>query len=237
MNIEQVVNDYAPILHFHPDEGVFCCYPSNAEEVYEQFKYNWNNFQEDKSPKNMSPTTPCYYETWIDDDIIQLRYWFWYRYNDFPQAPFGLGKHTGDWEHVEVRLYEGIDVTDAIWLLSNHLEARVASLALTLGKYNPEKPSLDEKHINIWVALGSHANYPSPHSKPRCYGGIICDKIRENGEIWHTKNGLKPLLQTNFSQFKDRWGDEKSPRSPLNDYNNRWRNLPNLQPEFYSADS
>ena len=235
MNIEQVVNDYSPILHFHPDEGRFCCYPSDAEEIYLQFRHNWNEFQEDKSPNTIDPTAPCYFETWVDDDMIQLRYWFWYRYNDFPQAPFGLGKHIGDWEHVEVRLYNGTETTDAIWLLSNHLEAKIASLALRFGKKSPERPSLDEKHIHIWVALGSHANYPSPDSKPRCYGKLICDKIRGDGEVWNTKNGLKMIHETNFSQFIGRWGDEKSPRSPLNEYNNRWRNLPNFQPEVFSS--
>ena len=237
MNIKQIVRDYAPILHFHPDEGSFCCYPSDAEEIYARFKDNWDTFKEDKSPKIFDPTAPCYYETWVDDELIQLRYWFWYNYNDFPQAPFGLGKHLGDWEHVEVRLYDGDAITDAIWLLSNHLEARVASVALTLEKYHPERPRLDEKHIHVWAALGSHANYPSPNSKPRCYGRIICDKIRDNGETWYTTTRLKEIHETNFCQFEDRWGDEKAPRSPLNDYNNRWRNLPNLQPDPYSSES
>ncbi|TFG31429.1 hypothetical protein EU527_12435 [Candidatus Thorarchaeota archaeon] len=234
MNLEQLVCDYAPILNFHPDEGDFCCFPSDAEEVYQKFHRDWTKFQEDRSPAAMIPTTPCYYETWNDDDMIQIRYWFWYRYNDFPKVPFGLGKHIGDWEHVEVRLYDGTSPRDAIWFLSNHLEARITSFALTIQNIHPETPLLDGTHVRVWVALGSHANYPSPMSAPRCYGKIICDRIQENGEIWYTEQGLKPLEETNFHDFKGRWGNEKSPRSPMNEYNNRWRNYPNIEPDTYS---
>ena len=237
MNLEQLVNNYAPILHFHPDEGTFCCYPSDAEEVYERFQHDWTTFREDRSPNSLIATAPCYYEIWIDEDMVQLRYWFWYKYNDFPKAPFGLGKHIGDWEHVEVRLFDGTTPSDAIWLLSNHLEARIMSLSLTLGNLRPERPHLDDTHVHVWAALGSHANYPSPKSRPRCYGRILCDRIRDDGEIWYTKMNLRPLLETNFCDFKGRWGDEQSPRSPLNEYNNRWRNFPNSEPEIYFSES
>jgi hypothetical protein len=237
MNLDQLVREYAPILHFHPDEGDFCCFPSDAENIYEEFHRDWTKFKEDRSPNTLIYSTPCYYETWTDDEMTQIRYWFWYNYNDFPKAPFGLGKHIGDWEHVEVRIYEENSLDDTIWLLSNHLEAAIASFDITLKNIHPERPKLDKSHIHAWVALGSHANYPLPTSKTRSYGRVLRDRIRDEGDIWHTEHGLKPILETNFRDFKGRWGDEKSPRSPLSEYNNRWRNFPNIEPDFYSANS
>lgn len=226
MDLDELIKEFAPILHFHPEEGKCCCYPSNAEDIYGQYNDDWSSFQETRLPRQLDPATPCYVESWLNRHLTQIRYWFWYNYNDFPGSPISIGKHIGDWEHVEVRLYEG---EDPLWLLSNHLESRLASQKLVLPNFNREEPILTERHIHVWVALGSHANYVSPSSSPRCYARVFCDKIAENGEVWYTENGLKPISETNFKSFEGRWGDEKAPRSPLNPYNNRWRNAPDLR--------
>ncbi len=230
IDIQDLARRFAPLLHFHPDEGEFCCYPSDAEEIYSKFSRNWDLFIEDRTPKELVSFTPCYYEFWVDEKLIQIRYWFWYRYNDFLGAPLGLGKHVGDWENAEVRFYGSTKLEDTIWILSNHYEARLASLSKTLEGFTREDVILSDEQINIWVALGTHANYPSSKSKPRCYYRFFCDKIAEGGIVWNTQDNLKLLDQTNFSNFKERWGDKKAPRGPANEYNNRWRNAPNLDP-------
>lgn len=152
------------------------------------------------------------------------------RYNDFPGASLSLGKHVGIWENVEVRLYASTRPEDAIWVLSNHYEARLASLSKTLEGFVRENPILDQNRINVWSALGTHANYPTPLSKPRCYFRFFCDKIADGGTVWNTQENLKHLEKTNFSKYEGRWGDKKAPRGPANEYNNRWRNAPNLKP-------
>ena len=81
-DIHSLAKRYAPILNFHPEEGEFCCFPSDAEETYELFHTNWELFVEDRNPKELLPSTPCYYEFWEDEEFTQIRYWFWYRYND-----------------------------------------------------------------------------------------------------------------------------------------------------------
>jgi hypothetical protein len=227
MKLEQLVRDYAPVLHFHPEEGVHCCYPSDAEKIFERFHNDWSQFKEDKTPKTLDETAPCYFETWTDTSLTQIRYWFWYNYNDFPSGRVRVGKHLGDWEHIEVRLF---DEKKTVWLLSNHLSARVAMREGAFAEFSVERPLLSGDHINAWVALGSHAHYPSPSSKPRCYAHVFCDKIAEGGLVWTTANALKPLRETNFKGFEGRWGDEKAPRSPFNPYNNRWRSAPDIQP-------
>ncbi|MFW9959967.1 MAG: hypothetical protein ACFFDV_03055 [Candidatus Thorarchaeota archaeon] len=226
MDIEKLVREYAPILHFHPEEGRHCCFPSDAERVFETFHKDWTLFREDKTPKSLDQSAPCYYETWVDGDLTQIRYWFWYNYNDFPGTRFGIGKHLGDWEHVELRLFSD---RRSVWLLSNHESTRVATGHGGITHYYSEQPILERNHIHVWVALGSHAIYPSAASSPRCYARIFCDKIAEDGSIWHTEQCLKPLSETNFREFKGRWGDKKAPRSPLNECNNRWRNAPDIR--------
>jgi hypothetical protein len=229
-DIHSLAKRFAPILHFHPEEGEFCCFPADAEETYELFHTNWDLFVEDRNPKELVPSTPCYYEFWEDEDFTQIRYWVWYRYNDFPGAPLSIGKHVGDWESVEVRFYVSTKREDAIWVLSNHYEARLASLSKTLQGFTREDAILDDEQINVWSALGTHANYPSHLSKPRCYARFFCDKIADGGAIWNTREYLKSMEKTNFCTFEGRWGDKKAPRAPANEHNNRWRNAPNLNP-------
>ncbi len=226
------VREFAPILHFHPKEGEFCCFPSDAEEIYEWFSSDWSQFTEDLSPSVINENAPCYYEIWRDDRMIQLRYWFWYRFNRFPGAPFRLGDHLGDWEHIEVRIYHNLNEDVVIWLYSNHLTARLASrpLGYTIDGFTPERLITNENHVHAWVALGSHAHYPLPDSRPYCYARVLCDRIAEGGKTWNTWNNLKALKDTNFASFTGRWGDKKAPRSPTNKYNNRWRNAPDIEP-------
>ena len=236
MNSIDLVKAYAPILHFHPEENTHCCFPSDAEKIFQMYQEDWSNFQVTKAPKKLDESAPCYYEIWTSKPMTQIRYWFWYNYNDFPGTHFGLGDHLGDWEHVEVRLYNGTQVQDAIWLVSNHSSARVASVTKTLPGFDVEVPILGGTHLHVWVALGSHANYPSPQSTPRCYAKIFCDRIQDRGEIWITEKVLKKLDETNFRDFVGRWGDEKAPRSPRNKYNNRWRNAPDFEPIQVSSE-
>ncbi len=230
-----LVRDNAPVLHFHPEEGDFCCFPSDAEEVFSLYGSDWSRFGVDMSPRSLEPDTPCYFESWHDPHLIQIRYWFWYRYNRFPGSLFGKGNHIGDWEHVEVRIFNDVRGAPAkIWLLSNHLTARLTSDPphLTLPGFGWEPLIASESHVHAWVALGSHAHYPGPASRPYCFAGVFCDRIGDGGPVWDTSTNLIPLRETNFSSFVGRWGDDRSPRSPLNDYNNRWRNAPDDAPVF-----
>lgn len=227
--VPEIVRDFAPILRFHPEEGEYCCFPSDAEEIYSRHKDDWDSFEKQLTPSILDERTPCYYEIWTEDTMTQIRYWVWFNYNRFPRAPLKLGEHLGDWEHIEVRIYSAKEV---IWLLSNHLQSRLVSIpnGLTLPKFKAADPIIDDMHIHAWVALGSHALYPSYDSRPYCIAGILCDKISEKGEIWRTTQGLIDLTKTNFYKFQGRWGDKYAPRSPTNDYNNRWRNASDTSP-------
>ncbi len=150
--IETIIEQFAPILHFHPDEGKFCCYPSDASLIYKQFSDDWSKFDVDMTPTQLDTSAPCYYEYWIAEEFIQLRYWIWYNYNRFPGVMFGKGSHLGDWEHIEVRVYTDLEESEhtGIWLLSNHLTARLTSRPnhYTFGEFIPEQPVLTQNHIH-----------------------------------------------------------------------------------------
>ncbi|TFF96025.1 hypothetical protein EU546_02235 [Candidatus Thorarchaeota archaeon] len=232
-NLRSLAEDFAPILHFHPEEGNFCCFPSDPEAVYERFGDDWSQFGGERNPEVLAEDTPCYYECWQREEFVHLRYWFWYNYNRFPGGRFGIGEHIGDWEHVEVRWYpqlEGQEVV--IWLLSNHLEFRQASkpVHLRLPEAATTEPILSNRQIHVWVALGSHANYPAHDSEPYCFARLWCDEISNGGTIWDSRSSLSPLQESSFSEYQGRWGNRKSPRSPTNSYNNPWRNAPKQRP-------
>ncbi|MHA1137235.1 MAG: hypothetical protein ACTSSE_12185 [Candidatus Thorarchaeota archaeon] len=63
MNSIELVKAYAPILHFHPDESSHCCFPSDAEKIYELYHENWDRFEVTKTPTTLDELTPCYYYT------------------------------------------------------------------------------------------------------------------------------------------------------------------------------
>ncbi len=234
-DLDSIVREFAPILHFHPNEGKHCCYPSDAEEIYSRFNGDWSKFKRDLSPKTLDHSAPCYYETFDHGKWLQIRYWFWYRYNKFPRAFFFKGLHLGDWEHIEVRIYPELDDGVIIWFLSNHLTARLGSHpeGYTFPGFVPEKIQTDGYHVHAWVALGSHAHYPSPQSKPHTFLRIWRDFYADGGVVWKTEGSLKPLKSTNFYGYTGRWGDKKAPRSPTNPYNNSWRNATDVAPERY----
>lgn len=112
-----LIQQHAPFLSFHPEEGNQCCYPSDAETSYTLIQKQ--SFYEIREPKILNPQAPCYFdvdEKWIEEDAqhswrvkeIRIRYWFWYTFNDFPQGPDPCGSHEGDWESVEVIVREKI---------------------------------------------------------------------------------------------------------------------------------
>jgi hypothetical protein len=230
---EEFIRAYAPILHFHPQEGEHCCYPSGAEEIFSRFSSDWTQFREDLTPKTFHSDAPCYYEYWQDKDMFQAKYWFWYRFNRFPKDPFGIGRHKGDWEHVEIRHYmQGSETPGTIWLLSNHLEAILVSHPgfYTLPGFTPGPISLTDNHVHVWVALGSHAIFPSPYGPKKRIALLWKDITATGGEEWHTKGSLKSIDNTSFAKYVGRWGDNRSPRGPRNPYNNRSRNAPLVKP-------
>jgi hypothetical protein len=84
-----------------------------------------------------------------DDGALWLQYWFFYFYNDYAFAGFGL--HEGDWEMIQLRL--GADEAPDLAVYAQHKHAGQRSWdKVEKAKDNPDQPI-------VYVARGSHASY------------------------------------------------------------------------------
>jgi hypothetical protein len=80
---------------------------------------------------------------------VWLQYWLWYFYNDYNLA-LGKGRHEGDWEMIQLRLYDGTpDV--AVYAQHRRAEKRPWGDVEKLAD-GPDTPV-------VYVARGSHASY------------------------------------------------------------------------------
>ena len=199
-----IVKNFAPILHFHPNEGIQCCYPSSAEDAYPRAKLGKTGKY--LLPKLMALNTPCYFEALYTSNGFRIKYWFWYNYNDYPTGPNLWGSHPGDWEYLEVK-FENDKPYE--YIFSNHKGKRVKNSYQVRTKNN---------QVKVWVGNGSHANYESPD--PSAIASILgfSDKIANGGSIWDTANNLKDIRNTIFCRdnYLGDWGDGKKIFGPLN---------------------
>jgi hypothetical protein len=85
---------------------------------------------------------------------VWLQYWFFYFYNDYAVAGFGL--HEGDWEMIQLRL--GADVRPDLAVYAQHTHAQQRAWAKV------ERAADDNDAPVVYVARGSHASYFSPGS-------------------------------------------------------------------------
>ena len=88
------------------------------------------------------------------DGRLWLQYWFFYFYNDFAVAGFGL--HEGDWEMIQLRL-DGGEAPD-LAVYAQHKEAEQKPWRKVA--HAPDDPL----QPIVYVARGSHASYFSPGS-------------------------------------------------------------------------
>lgn len=198
-----LIRKYAPILHFHPNEGKQCCFPSSAEMAYNRAKLGKTG--KHKVPKSLESETPCYYEALYTKIGFRIKYWFWYNYNDYPTGPDLWGNHPGDWEYLEIYFENNQPYQ---YHFSNHKGARI--------KYMSEISTVNSQ-VKVWVGSGSHANYESPD--PANINSILgfTDKVSGGGAIWNTAINLVDVRNTNFcnDHFVGDWGDGKKIYGPI----------------------
>jgi hypothetical protein len=202
-----IVQKFAPILNFHPNEGLQCCYPSSAEEAYPRAKSGKTG--KVKAPKTFDDNAPCYFEALYTENGFRIKYWFWYNYNDYPTGPNLWGCHPGDWEYLEI-YFE--NEQPYLYHFSNHKGVRARGVS---------DVTIVDNHVEVWVGSGSHANYESamPLRKSSVLG--FSDKVATGGAIWNTANNLTDIRNTNFCQenYVGDWGDGKKIFGPLNRMN------------------
>jgi hypothetical protein len=129
------------------------------------------------------------------DGRVWLQYWFWYFYNDYNLA-LGAGRHEGDWEMVQLRLY-GDEPDLAVYAQHRRAEKRPWSEV----RRAPDRPDTPM----VYVARGSHASYFEPgfHQTEAWYD--LADGKRETPEL-----ALEVLDESGgWAVWPGIWGDTR----------------------------
>jgi len=223
---ESTVEQYAPILYFEAEEQ---CYPIDvafhldnsklysfddgvstllddsitSEElanVTDEFFYLDNIhgdlrdaekiISEYKQQKNDYDITVYYRETNQSGKMI-IQYWFFYAYNQGE-----LNVHEGDWEMIQI-IFES-NIPTQIMYSQHHSGQQVTW-------NDAEKTGM---HPHVYVARGSHANYPRYYSGKL---GVASDIVGNNGVMLDSsKYSLVELSDQGWLTYAGRWGEVAS---------------------------
>ncbi|HEX9939916.1 MAG TPA: hypothetical protein VGB15_22465 [Longimicrobium sp.] len=162
---------------------------------------------------------------------VSIQYWFFYPYNDYVSS----ANHEGDWEHVNVRL-DAADQVNTVWYSQHD----------NLVAYAPWQLTWYGTHPQVWVADGSHANYPSQATcdsqdmgPPNCWtnvsqrwftwaGGRGYDAGLQGGGIVNVGERFSPMAGQEWIRYSGRWGEvgnvdgTSGPRGPVYNKHNWW---------------
>lgn len=124
-----------------------------------------------------------------------LQYWLFYAFN-----PGRWNHHEGDWEMVQVTLQGGNPVHVAY---SQHQHGQRLAWANVLT---------EGTHPKVFVARGSHANYPRPYQGQL---GIAGDEVSDAGPVWsptdyevaNVGEAGSPLPGMEWLGFAGLWGE------------------------------
>jgi hypothetical protein len=130
----------------------------------------------------------------------ELVYWVYYLFNNFANV------HEGDWESVQVDLAGGRDkdtIGVARWFYSSHGGGDTRSCA---------RLTSDCRHVDVYVARGSHANYfdPGPHDAAAACLGQHCVQSPRPDETERSEDPLEPgdykLVELKEPPYMGRYG-------------------------------
>jgi hypothetical protein len=149
-------------------------------------------------------------------DRIDLQYWLWYPFNPYSAAPGLWQVHEGDWEAVSV-------IVD---LAGTPLHVGYSQHSRGVRREWSKAPKQGTRPL-VYVALGSHANYPDAGIQlfdPRVVERLFISIIRQGGgrPIDRTGRGrvVRPVLvpvnrvDPTWMRFAGRWGEDEYLRVP-----------------------
>ncbi|RLF41723.1 MAG: hypothetical protein DRN12_02425 [Thermoplasmata archaeon] len=222
---EDLIHDYAPIFYFEREET---CYPVNVFYYIDHSYLYYFREEPQLLATNVTPKLLAIYSndsnyyldnqlgTPSDKNIIEeyhkimdklgytlyariinidstmvLQYWMFYVFNNGV-----LNQHEGDWELVQIVFLEDKPIKV---MYSQHYSGQQASWS------EVEK---NGKHIHVYVARGSHANYF------RSYAGKLGaaeDYVASNGKILYpSQYNIINLTDQHWLLFSGRWGEINS---------------------------
>jgi hypothetical protein len=149
-------------------------------------------------------------------DRIDLQYWLWYPFNPYRAAPGLWQVHEGDWEAVSV-------IVD---LAGRPLHVGYSQHSRGVRRDWAGAPKQGTRPL-VYVALGSHANYPDVGIHlfdPRVVEKLLISIIRQGGgrPIDRTGRGrvVRPALapvnrvDPSWMRFAGQWGEDQYLRVP-----------------------
>mgnify|MGYP003386030214 CR=1 FL=1 len=159
----------APCLVMSPGEGKQCCYPGDAlshlKTKVKQIEVHGSTFVTAGSKtkalyQKTFEQVPCYCELYFDPPYVQVKYWFWWTFNDHPlDTSLNLFDHEGDWEHIELRArIVSENQFKYMYYFNRHGDAFA-----TIPSYWESSENGIKQHPIVWIAKGSHAPYDKPN--------------------------------------------------------------------------
>jgi hypothetical protein len=125
---------------------------------------------------------------------IWLQYWFWYYYNSFEKAGFGL--HEGDWEDIQISLNDWGMPEEAVYDQHGSPERCAWS--------SVEKQDVGGRTSPVvYVAVGSHASYYTPGSHFRIEGS---DNAGGQEQVNPSVVNISGRAQPSWVDWPGQWG-------------------------------
>lgn len=215
----EILQRYKPCFYFHPDESFF---PLSVERFVDTSSVYWKGaivankitipnlerFQEDTHLESTeihgkySNEVPVYGKIDFFPSFIELKYIILFAMNGPIGccACFGAGEHSGDIEHITIRL----DIV-TLEVLEVYFSAHSGGQWVSPSDLDYHYPS----QIVVYVAKNSHALYSKPGMKPRLF--FFGNDQVQKGLLWDP-NVVEINVDTNWVLYKGKWGTV----SPLN---------------------
>ena len=134
------------------------------------------------------------------DGRTWLQYWFWLYYN--PKNLFGIGKHEGDWEMIQVGLRDG--VPDAV-SYAQHKRGD----AMQWGARGMSFADSERLRPVVYVAQGSHASYFDTRTHPLLTGPLILGIDHPRGDGPAVDYPIEEFGP--WARWPGKWGSSERP--------------------------
>lgn len=142
---------------------------------------------------NPNGSVPVFYTYRRSGSWHKIQYWWFFGYNN-TVVP-GID-HQGDWEHVTLWVYNG--AVRSVYFAAHEGGTTVQASNLTMMGKRPV----------VFVALGTHAAYPTPGLQHFPIGlGMSFVDYTGYGQRWDTHGNLKPLANQPWKDFAGAWGE------------------------------
>jgi hypothetical protein len=141
---------------------------------------------------------------------VVVQYWLFYAFNGPMDDMLMAGAHEGDWEHVSVVVSPTFEHIAAVYMAAHSHEARW----LRPGSFSVQ----ERTHVDVFVALQSHASYQTPGHKQRISDNVLYsflyDDCSNSGYMWQpsliVNMGEKDYPLVLWAYYNGFWGSQQT---------------------------